>query len=276
MNVAIDIGNSLIKAGWFEGSVLREQFQLGSEQEIASLLQQTTSVEAIILSSVGPPNAASTRALEISDGSSVPIVVLDGHTPLPFVNTYHTPTTLGTDRIAAVAGVQRIHPKQNSLVVDVGTCITYDIIDQEGYYRGGLISPGVRMRLRAMHTFTARLPLIEWKPDSVAVDNPSVGRVSSSTSQSALIERSTADGLRSGAVRGAAAEIGQMIRMYADKFSDLHVVLCGGDASYLLPYIYQDHPVAGSSATKVVVTEVPELILIGLNSILEYNVNQKN
>ena len=258
MNVAVDVGNTQTKMGWFVDGILQRQHRLKAVQDIRSLIEPGDVPEGIIVSSVGAPPPD----FSWLDHLSVPVVVLDGHTPLPFVNTYHTPATLGTDRIAAVAGAQSRYPEQNVLVVDVGTCITYDVITREGHYRGGLISPGIRLRLQAMHTFTARLPLVEWANDAPAA--------SAATSLS-LTEQSTVDGLRSGAVRGAAAEISQMIRMYAHKFSDLHVVLCGGDTTHLLTYLYQDPPVMGASFNVV-----PELILIGLNSILQHNVNQKN
>ena len=260
MNLAVDIGNTQVKVGWFEADRLHRQDRRHNVPNLLSLIEQAETPDAIIVSSVAGEVSA-TRWLQ---QYGVPLVVLDGRTPLPFFNNYHTPATLGTDRIAAVAGAQQQHPGQNVLVIDVGTCITYDVITREAQYQGGLISPGVRMRLRAMHTFTARLPLVELTDEVPEQDGAFSGSLS-------LVEKSTAGGLRSGAVRGAAAEINQMIRMYADKFSDLHVVLCGGDAPYLLTYLYQDLPVAESFFNVV-----PELILIGLNSILQHNVNQKN
>ena len=265
MNVAVDIGNTRVKVGWFEGDTLCDQWQLPRLSDL-DLSKTDRSVEAVILSSVAEASlAAASEQLRQHRPPSTPIIVLSGYTPLPFVNRYITPSTLGTDRLAAVAGAQRLHSRQNALVIDAGTCITYDVIDQEGAYQGGLISPGVQMRLRAMHTFTARLPLVKLEADR--------------QDSHELTERSTDAGLRSGAVWGAAAEINQMIRMYADKFSDLRVMLCGGDASYLLPYVggaATGMPVTGMPATGVPVTLVSELILIGLNSILQYNVNQKN
>ena len=239
MNLAVDMGNTQIKVGWFEGNALRKQLRLTHLRELASGVH-SAETEAVIVSSVGECPPLPDRG--------IPTIFLSGTTPLPFVNTYETPATLGTDRIAAVAGAHHRFPKQNTLVIDAGTCITYDLIDRHAHYRGGLISPGLRLRLRAMHTFTARLPLVELDDSKPAE----------------LTARTTVDGLLGGAVRGAAAEISQMIRMYADKFSDLHVILCGGDASPLFNYVPHDLPV----------TIVPELILIGLNSILQYNVNQ--
>ena len=302
MNLVIDIGNTHTKIGWFEGTTLRRQDRLVHRSEVADLLRQPPSVAAVMISSVaGIPVAgnpvrfpagtgtpvAGTPVADILSSLQLPersVYTLDGSTPLPFVNTYLTPATLGTDRIAAVAGAQRWHPAQSVLVIDAGTCITYDVIDPAGVYRGGIISPGMQMRLRAMHTFTARLPLValnrpaddplagpgEESPQVIASSLDQVRPLSSSSAAHRLTERDTEAGLRSGAVRGAAAEISQMIRMYADKFSDLHVILCGGDASYLLPYVYQDRPIPPER-----ITEVAALILIGLNCILQHNVNQQ-
>ncbi len=242
MNLAIDIGNTRIKAGLFEGSVLREHRWL-EDHDALLLLMEDRSVEAIILSSVATMSINDRLASARQD---IPYVVLTNSTPLPFTDAY---PTLGTDRIAAVAGAQRYFPEQPVLVIDIGSCITYDLLDQRACYQGGFISPGIRMRLRAMHTFTARLPLVELgDPEPLE-----------------LTARTTPDSLRGGAVQGAIAEISQMIRMYTDKFSDLHVILCGGDIPYV-SHLHQDHSV----------TLVPELILIGLNCILQYNVDQKN
>ena len=242
MHLAIDMGNTRIKAALFEGDALRQTYRLSDWSALLPVVDEHAVTQAIV-SSVGQPRAVQALGRRLP----IPLLVLDGTTPLPFVNTYETPATLGTDRLAAVAGAQQQHPQQNALAIDAGTCITYDLIDRKGYYQGGLISPGVRMRLQAMHTFTARLPLVE--ADS-AIFN--------------LTERSTAAALRSGALGGAAAEISQMIRMYGDKFSDLQVVVSGGDAPNLINAIRPEYPV----------TVVPHLILIGLNRILQHYVQQ--
>ncbi len=244
MHLAIDIGNTRIKAALFDGDDLRQTYRFSDWSALLPVVDEHAVTRAIV-SSVGSLREVQALGRRLP----IPLLVLDGTTPLPFVNTYETPATLGTDRLAAVAGAQQQHPGQNALAIDAGTCITYDLIDARGHYRGGLISPGVGLRLRAMHTFTARLPLVE------ADDSPFN-----------LTERRTATALRSGAVGGAAAEISQMIRMYGDKFSDLRVVISGGDAFYLMDTLRPEHPV----------TVVPHLILIGLNRILQHYVQQNH
>ena len=246
MNLAVDIGNTRIKVGLFDNLTLKEQRQLSHTDEVKSWVE-SSAVERLIVSSVATNESA------MALGAAAPtVVLLDSTTPLPFVNTYQTPSTLGTDRIAAVAGAQHYFPQHDVLVIDAGTCITYDLLDQRGYYQGGLISPGLRMRLRAMHTFTARLPLVE--PDEARLPE--------------LTARTTADGLFGGATAGTGAEIAQMIRMYADKYSDLHVIISGGDAAYALQLLPSRYLKSISS-----ITHRPELVLVGLNSILQYYVN---
>ncbi len=248
MNLAVDIGNTQIKVGLFAKNVLQEQWRLSGVSEVLALVDDKN-VSAAIVSSVKEADDLTARV-----PSGVFTLVLNGHTALPFVNHYLTPHTLGTDRVAAVAGAQHHLPRQNTLVIDAGTCITYDLIDRKAQYQGGLISPGLTMRLRAMHTFTARLPLVSW----------SEPRTLSPTAQT------TEAGLHGGAVLGASAEIAQMIRMYADNYPDLHVIICGGDAEYLLTQLRRYHAEASAP-----IVHQPELILTGLNSILQHHVNQK-
>ncbi len=240
MNLAIDIGNTYVKAGWFENHQLVDIQPQTDLEKLSSQISQNRP-EQVIASSV----SAHTQQLRKIVPDSVRFVVLDSSTPLPFRNSYHTPTTLGTDRIAAVAGAHKQFPHRNLLVIDAGTCVTYDLLTDEGYYLGGSISPGLRMRWQAMHPFTARLPL-------VSVESPEESRNLS------YIGQSTEEGLKSGGLIGMAAEIDQIIRRYADKFAALQVVTCGGDIEYLQPWLFSDH------------TYVPELVLIGLNSIVQY------
>lgn len=172
-------------------------------------------------------------------------MTLNTGTKLPFDNLYQSPSTLGADRIAAVAGSISLLPGKRVLAIDCGSCITYDLVDERKEYYGGSISPGLQMRCRAMHTFTARLPLVRITEQ----DNIN------------LRAASTHEALQSGALYGTVAEITQMIRMYADKYGALQVIISGGDAQLL------------SKEVKVPHRAVPELIFVGLNSILEYNVN---
>ncbi|HEY5825470.1 MAG TPA: type III pantothenate kinase, partial [Cyclobacteriaceae bacterium] len=157
-------------------------------------------------------------------------------------NGYATPTTLGVDRIAAVCGALEIYPNGNCLVVDTGTCINYEFIDAKGEYLGGAISPGIHMRLEAMHKFTARLPLVTNNPDAQLIGN------------------STATCMQSGVTNGVIAEIEGIITRYSHLYPDLGVILSGGDYSLF------------ENKLKPSIFVAPELVLSGLNRILLHNV----
>ena len=149
--------------------------------------------------------------------------------------------TLGVDRIAAVCGAFALFPEKNCLVIDAGSCITYDVLDQKGNYCGGSISPGLEMRLKAMHTFTARLPLVKVNQ------------------QVNLIGNSTESCLQSGALYGVLAEIEGIVEKYNQNYAELRVIMCGGDASLF------------ENQLKPTIFVAPDLVLKGLNRILLQN-----
>lgn len=239
MNLAIDLGNTSAKAGLFEGDTLvrpPERIDLAALPAFVAAARP----DHTIVCSVSGDAAALREALR----PVVPSVyVLDYHLPVPVTNGYASPDTLGMDRLAAVAGAAALHPGRPCLVVDLGTCITYDLVDAEGYYHGGAISPGLRMRFRAMHTFTARLPLIE--PEPLAP----------------LIGTTTRTAMQSGVVNGLVAELEGMMSRYGAQFTPLTTILCGGDALFF------------ETQLKGIIFAVPELVLLGLNRILLYNVS---
>lgn len=237
MNLVIDIGNTTWKAASFEKGALKQV--LNTDSTIKNLLQNSDFDKAII-SSVAQVDQ------ELIQDIPIPVLHLKGTTPVPFRNNYTTPATLGTDRLAAVAGAFSLFPATNCLVFDAGTCITCDFIDSKGTYMGGSISPGIKMRLKALNSFTSRLPLVD--PEQTPVP---------------LSGTSTRESILSGVINGAVAEMEGMIRKYKDKYADLKVLLCGGDSRFF------------ESSLKESIFAVPELVLIGLNTILEYNVPQK-
>lgn len=158
MNLTVDIGNSSAKAALFDHHtlLLRKQLETDWTKELLQLAE-AYEVNACALAVVGhiPPHL--TEALR----RAVPFVLqVDGLTPTPLVCDYLSPKTLGADRLAAAVGAATLRPGCDLLVADAGTCITYDFVSADGHYRGGNISPGVGMRLRALHEQTARLPLV--------------------------------------------------------------------------------------------------------------------
>lgn len=243
LNLALDIGNTRTKLGLFDGNRLVEQaiWTAWTLEELVSYGNQA-GVDCVILASVALPDPETRRKL----AEVFPVVLeLTHETPLPFRNSYRTPETLGRDRIAAVAGVQALFPGQNCMVIDCGTCIKYDLLREGAIYVGGNIAPGAAMRIRAMHTFTARLPQVP-----VVMPTETVGY-------------STETALQNGALRGAALEILGFVQLFGASFESLQVILTGGDADFFAPHL----PIP-----RMLVE--PNVILHGLNHILQYNDNQ--
>ena len=238
MNLAIDSGNSAAKVGIFNHQKLVEKFTFSTQKELQQFILDT-SFENLIISSV----KADAQLIASWGTKASKHFILERGLPLPINNMYATPDTLGMDRLAAVCGAHQLFPSRNCLVIDAGTCITYEFKDQAGSYYGGSISPGLNMRFKAVHTFTAKLPLL------------------SPTAGVKLIGHSTETSIQSGVVNGLLAEIEGIIRQYNEKFPELQVILCGGDAGFF------------ENQLKASIFASPELVLIGLNSILIYNVN---
>jgi len=235
----IDIGNTLQKLAVFEGKKLvnKETFEKLSPESLARFIEKNGPFRGIIQSAVNiyPPEIEEVLA------RAGKFILLTELTPLPVKNLYETPKSLGKDRIAAVTGAWSIFPGRNVLVIDAGTCITYDFINSAGEYLGGGISPGIRMRFKAMHTFTGKLPLLEAEEFD------------------GLIGRSTRESLLSGVYNGVTGEIRDLVRQYKEKFNELSVMITGGDHEFL------------HNKLKISIFAAPELVLLGLNEILDFN-----
>ncbi|MHB1278629.1 MAG: type III pantothenate kinase [Bacteroidia bacterium] len=233
MNGIIDIGNSSVKWAVFDGEKLIESGRL-LYGEWASL--QNTHAhykpDTWFMSSVQTLPAAE----ELGFGYEV----LDLNTALPVTIQYRTPSTLGKDRIAAVCGARYLFPDSACLVIDAGSCITFDIMDEKGNYFGGSISPGLEMRLKAMHTYTGKLPLLNWEEPE--------GFIGDSTRTSML----------QGVKQGVLGEAQRQIGLYEGKFPGLKVLITGGDASFF------------EKNLKKGIFAAPNLVLIGLNTIRQY------
>ena len=167
---------------------------------------------------------------------------LDHSTKIPIVNKYGTPETLGKDRIAAAVGAWMKYPNENILFIDMGTCITMNFVNNKGWFLGGNISPGINMRFKAMHKFTANLPLAE----NVLNDE--------------FIADTTVKALQNGAIKGTFREIDSFITETRNKFGEIKVILTGGDAFFF------------ENWTKNMIFVAPNLVMEGLNEILKYNV----
>ncbi len=238
MILALDIGNTRWKMGLFDGDTLVSHQAVTSwTTELLVAFGNQHNVHSVIYASV-------TNLPDHFDeilGHSFSTLELTHGTPLPFVNQYTTPHTLGKDRLAAIAGAQALYPHKNCLVIDSGTCIKYDLITASGVYMGGNISPGLNMRSKAMHVFTARLPEVtqHWP--------------------SHFIGWNTETALQNGAFLGTLLEMNGFIKLFDSEYHPLMVTVTGGDAKNIFDRI--QHP------EKV---HEPNLTLYGLNHILTH------
>ncbi len=247
----IDVGNSRTKwAAFREEEMVQTGFwDILDEVTILAALTNLPA-RAILLSTVAD---VLPTGVEATIRESAYLLYLEETTLLPFENTYRTPATLGKDRLAAVAGAQALYPGQHCLVIDAGTCMTADFLEAGRTYRGGNISPGVQMRLRAMHEFTARLPLVE----------------STGTAGSTLLGDTTESALRNGGAPGLALEIEALYQRLISRYGEVVLVLTGGDGTLLETYLKER--VQANAATCSIFVQ-PNLVLLGLKQILQYNV----
>jgi len=214
MILTVDVGNTRIKAAVFEENTALGNFVFEKnefEKEIEKILKKFPDCSDLVIASVGNIEKQSFLSFE----NQLKIHFLTHEDVFPFINKYATPKTLGIDRMVLAAGATLQYPKQNRLVIDAGTCITYDFIDENDNYLGGAISPGLRLRYEALHNYTARLPLLTLEyPDS-------------------YIGNSTKEAIHSGVVNGLVYEIDGFIDEYQVNFSNFIIILTGGDAEFL-------------------------------------------
>lgn len=240
-NLVIDIGNTRVKYGCFASNELLAT-EVTNELAATDIFRLLTNhqLENIIYSSVA---AGLDATLLTQLTGNYRVLELTAATALPLQNAYATPATLGKDRLAAVVGAQELYPASHCLVVDAGTCMTLDVLRSDGVYLGGNISPGIQMRLKAMHEQTARLPLVEL------------------TDEEALNwGTTTISALQNGGILGAALEIEALAHRLRKNWPGLKILLTGGDANILAKRMEYEIFVHSN------------LVLSGLNKILAYNV----
>lgn len=231
LNYTIDIGNTRIKVGVFENDQLVDSIIFNHQKELDEYLISKPFDSAIVSSVKNIVIDASDQLLNLSH-----------ETPLPVTLNYTTPHTLGIDRIAAAVGANTLFPNQPCFVIDAGTCITADLIDTNGVYQGGSISPGIEMKYKAVHNFTDKLPLVN---HSDFGDD---------------LGKSTEESIISGISLGSVYEMEQRIEEMKSKYEDLQVIITGGDSKYF------------ESKIKAHIFVEPNLVHIGLNRILAHNV----
>jgi type III pantothenate kinase len=239
MKLVLDIGNTFVKAGVFEKKQLLQVFSttLLDTSFIDDIIKEHNDINSAIISSVKEIPGEINNYLE----NRFRLLELTSAISLPIKNYYKTPDTLGKDRLAGVVAAHFLYPGENILIIDAGTCITYDMISQNGEYFGGSISPGLTIRFNALHTFTGKLPLVTFK------------------NYDELVGTDTETSILSGVINGFLFEADSVIEKYKEQFEDLKVLICGGDHQFL------------ADRLKNSIFAVPELVLIGLNEILNYN-----
>ena len=240
MNLAIDIGNTRTKFSVFNHG--EEMITVPVDEFLPShvnvLLKEHPSIDKVILSAVKDYSPGLKEYLQKNFKS---FIELDADTPLPVENLYKSKETLGKDRLAAAVGAFHLYPKTNVLVIDAGSAITYDLINENGQYLGGNISPGLEMRFKALNQFTNRLPLVEKKD---------FGK---------LYGQSTEEAIRAGVQHGVVFEADKAIDTFKEFYKNLNVIITGGDANFF------DKKLKNSFFVHF------NLIAIGLNRILEHN-----
>ncbi|MDT0606742.1 type III pantothenate kinase [Croceitalea rosinachiae] len=242
MNLVIDIGNTRVKYAVFD------KYEIVVDQHsesalflsmVKELFEVYPKIDHAIIASVSDFPKKEYEVLTLF----CKVHMLSHKSKVPFKNSYINPQTLGIDRIALATAAFYKNPKGNTLVIDMGTCITYEMINDYGEYLGGAISPGLKMRFKAMSAQTAKLPLLDAKDFLDFIGN------------------STEKAMQSGVINGICQELDGVINQYKDRFQLLTVILTGGDAQFF------------AKRLKNSIFANSKFLLEGLNYLLEYNKN---
>lgn len=214
--LCLDFGNTRLKTGVFVDGDLKEVIFLKEDplQHLQQIIEQFHPHRSLLSSVVDHPSSieellsAKTSFHKLTNQSKLPITIPVGK-----------PETVGADRLAIAAAAVHLFPGQNNLAIGLGSCITYNFINKFGELLGGSISPGMEMRFKAMHHFTAKLPLVEadWNVPLLGYD--------------------TKTNLQSGVVLGMAKEVDGIIDAYAQRYGNFNVLLTGGDIGYFEPHL---------------------------------------
>ena len=242
MNLVVDIGNTFIKVAQFEQGNCINIERCKDQGLFLNYISSISAAENVIISSVRDIRFTNEVVNLFPDS-----LLLTTKTHLPIINAYKTPETLGNDRIANAVSAFTAFPNQNTLIIDVGTCVKFDFITSNNEYLGGSISPGLKMRFNALHTLTDNLPLI----DDVEINQ--------------LIGTDTTSSIQVGVCQGIIAEITNMISQYEKKYDKLNIILTGGDFRWFLD-------IEMSQKNSIFADEFHTLK--GLNTILNYNVQK--
>ena len=242
MELILDFGNTSKKIALFEAGnlLLLQHHPEITPKIVGDFIEDHPGISSCILSSVIRHPSAIDELLV----SRFPTWILDSNTPLPIHNSYRTPETLGKDRLAAAVAGALCFPGMPVLVINAGTAITYDFVNPSEEYLGGAISPGMQIRFKALHTFTGKLPLVEYKEELQFLGND------------------TENSILSGVINGIVGEIEAFASHFNAQFPELKIILSGGDLNYF------------AKRLKINIFAVANIVLTGLHQILLFNVNK--
>ena len=248
MNLCIDQGNSRTKVALMtdEGKMINHFIYKSFSSADVERLFELYDITDSIISSVVNIEAAVVNTLS---RRSQHFVLFDHNTPVPSVNCYDTPHTLGQDRLAAAVGAKKLCERENLLIIDAGSAITYDFVTEKGEYIGGNIAPGIKMRFTMLQRMTKKLPLVEVDENELIP----------------LFGKNTRDAISAGVIRGIAYEVKGYMRTLSEKVPHFRTFITGGNAPYIL------NNVRTSRTEKRELQYEKNLVLIGLNEILIYN-----
>ncbi|OEK06983.1 type III pantothenate kinase [Roseivirga misakiensis] len=237
MNLVIDFGNTNIKCAVFDTDHLRDTQTFKEISDVRAYINDHIYYQIGVCSVSHDPATIKAKIPELENA-----LFLNHKTKTPLQINYNTPNTLGMDRLAAAVGGQALFPDTPLMIIDIGTCITYDYVSATGTYEGGIISPGIELRYKSMNDYTKNLPLLH------DLDSES------------FIGKSTRSSMTSGVINGIAAEIQSHISQLLLNNADLKVIMTGGGSKTFESKIKSDIFVS------------LEIVLVGLNRVLEYNV----
>ena len=242
MVLVIDVGNSFVKTAVYNDNS-QINFQILDATtifgELEKLLQQFAKINTVVIASVGTLDFEDFKAKH----PQILFFMISIQSKFPFQNLYATPATLGIDRMVLAAGAVFQFPKKNRLIIDAGTCVTYDFVDENNNYLGGAISPGIRLRYEALHQHTSKLPLLNREIPESSIGN------------------STNKAIHSGVVNGIGFEIEGFVSDFKLNFKNFIIILTGGDADFLAKQLKK--PIFANS----------NFLVESLNQLFQYNSN---
>jgi len=238
MQLIVDVGNTRVKCAVFqEDEILDLRYFHHDEIKQFEAFVLDSGVKRGILSSVADPKIDIGRSLDVTQ---VKTLRFDKNTKLPITVNYDKSSYPGLDRVADAVAAFYFSEAKNTLIIDAGTCITYNYVigDQ---YNGGAISPGLYMRYEALNTFTGRLPLIADRRHTDIIGN------------------STKNSIQSGVINGIIMEIQGLCDHFSDQYENTEILITGGDSIFF------------AEGVKNTIFADPLFTLKGLNKILAFN-----